>query len=342
MGRSPKVGIIGGGWPGSAHAQGYQAAGGFELYAVADLIPARRDELAKSLNFKRVYASAEELIGDKFVDIVSLCVPNHLHAPLAIAALKAGKHVVCETPPAMLPGEVRKMGKAAEKYQRVLMFAIQRRFGGCEQAARQATSKGLLGNVYHVRAAWTRSRGIPAGTGWYTIQGQSGGGAMADLGLQMLDIGWDLLGNPLPQSVFAMTHNHLHPRTEATFEVEEAAFALIRFEGGKCLELAASWVMNQPPQQNGAVIRACGTQGAMDVYTEAGATLYRDFDVQGNGRPIALKGPKMTHHAAMMRHLKDCLLNQTPPQTGCERATWLMEILHAIYKSAESGKSVNL
>jgi predicted dehydrogenase len=165
---------------------------------------------------------------------------------------------------------------------------------------------------------------------------------MADLGLQMLDVGWDLLGNPTPQSVFATAHNSLNPRAEGKFEVEEAATALIRFESDKSMELAASWAMNQPPQQNGAILRACGTEGALEVYTENGAVLYRDFDAAGSCRPIALKGPKMTHHGAMFRHLKDCMINKTPPQTGCERAAWILGMLHAIYKSAESGKSVNL
>jgi predicted dehydrogenase len=105
---------------------------------VADLIPARREELLKQFAMHRQYASAEELIEDKFIEVVSICVPNHLHAPLAVAALRAGKHVVCETPPALSAGEVRRMGNAAEKAGKTLLFSLQRRFGGCEQAARQA------------------------------------------------------------------------------------------------------------------------------------------------------------------------------------------------------------
>jgi len=340
--RLAKVGIIGAGWPGSAHARGYQAAGGYELYAVADLIPARREELVKQFAIEKQYASAEELIEDKFIDVVSLCVPNHLHAPLAVAALRAGKHVVCETPPAMSAGEVRRMGHAAEKSGKTLLFALQRRFGGCEQAARQAVAKGLLGQVYHVRAAWMRTRGVPSGTGWYTHREQSGGGAMADLGMQMLDIAWDLLGNPVPQTVFAAGHNSLCPRIDGKFEVEEAGTSLIRFEGGKCLELSAAWAINQPPQQHGAVCRACGTQGALEVYTQDGAVLYRDFDQIGKCKAIALKGPKMIHHGAMMRHLKECMLGKGKPQTGAERAAILMEMMQAIYKSMETGKSANV
>ena len=342
MGRILKVGIIGAGWPGAAHARGYQAAGGFELYAVADLVPARREQFCTEFALKTRYASADDLLADKFVDVVSICLPNHLHATTALAALRAGKHVICETPPAISPKEVRQMGKAAEKNARVLLFSLQRRFGGCEQAARQAVAKSLLGDVYHVRAAWMRTRAVPAGTGWYPLKSQSGGGAMADLGLQMLDIGWNLLGDPVPQTVFAATHHRLNPLAEGNFDVEECATAIVRFADGKCLELAASWAINQPPQQNGAVCRACGTQGALEVYTNDGAVLYRDFDPAGNCKAIPLKGPTMIHHGAMMRHFKDCIAGKSTPQIGSDRAATMMEILQAVYKSAESGKSVNL
>ena len=141
---------------------------------------------------------------------------------------------------------------------------------------------------------------------------------MADLGLQMLDIGWELLGSPKPMSVMAAGHNSLSPRTDGKFEVEEAATALIRFDSGKTLELAASWAMNQPPQQQGGCLPGLRHRGRVEVYTQSGAVLYRDFDTAGKCRPIALKGPKMIHHGAMMRHLKECMLNSTEPQTGVQ------------------------
>ncbi len=325
-----------------AHARGYAAAGGYELYAVADLIAQRREELAKQFHLKQQYATADELINDKSIEVASICLPNHLHAPVTIAALKAGKHVICESPPALTPGEVKRMGNAAEKAGKTLLFALQRRFGGCEQTARQAVEKGLVGEVYHVRAAWMRTRAIPSGTGWYTSLENAGGGAMADLGLHMLDVAWDLLGSPKPVSVFATCHNVLNPRSESKFEVEEAATALIRFEGDKSLELAASWAINQPPQQNGALCRVSRTKGALEVYSDAGAVLYRDFDATGKCRAIALKGPQMTHHGAMMRHFKQCMLGKSTPQISAHRAAILMDILKAIYRSAESGKSAGV
>src|SRR5215203_5888167 len=88
--RMNRVGIIGAGWPGTAHAKGYLAAGGFRLVAVADLIPARRTKLLAECGIQREYASADELLKDKELDVVSICLPNHLHVTTTLAALKAG------------------------------------------------------------------------------------------------------------------------------------------------------------------------------------------------------------------------------------------------------------
>ena len=204
MAQGIRVGMIGAGWPGTKHAEGYRAAGGFQVAAVADLIPARRKALLQQCPGSAEHADALSVINDKSIDAVSVCLPNHLHAPVALAALKAGKHVVCETPPTLTPGEAKKLAAAASKAGKVLLYAAQRRFGGAEQAAAQALAKGYAGDVVHARVSWMRTRGVPAGTGgWFTDKSKAGGGAMMDLGVQMLDVGWAMLGQPRPLSAFA-------------------------------------------------------------------------------------------------------------------------------------------
>ena len=164
-----RVGIIGGGWPGQAHAKGYAAAGGFKIAAIADLIPSRREKFLSEHPSAKQFADAGELLAEKDIDAVSVCLPNHLHAPITIAALKAGKHVLCEKPPALNATEAKKIESAATKANKIVMYSVQRRFGGAEQAARQAIDKGYAGEVYHARGTWMRTRGIPIGTGWFTV-----------------------------------------------------------------------------------------------------------------------------------------------------------------------------
>jgi predicted dehydrogenase len=344
MAEAIRVGIIGGGWPGRAHARGYLASGGFRLMAVADLIPARRREMMNEFKIPRELATWEELVADKELDAVSVCLPTHLHAAAAIAALRAGKHVVCERPPALSASEAKRIEAAAVKNQRVVLYGMQRRFGGAEMAAKQAIVKEYAGKVYHARTVWTRTRAVPIGTGWFTDQEKAGGGALMDLGSVMLDLGWYLLGEPRPVSVFAATQKRLEPLVpdEVKCDVEEAAFGMVRFEGGVTLELAVSWALNQSPGQNGVVCRVHGTQGAVDVYTSKGAVMHRGFGGKAEAKETPLKLPKVVGHGAMMRHFRECVLGKTGPTFGAAQGVVLMQMLEAMYKSAETGKSVQI
>jgi predicted dehydrogenase len=334
-----KVGIAGGGWPGLRHAEGYLKAGGCKIIAVADLIPERRAKLrAIAGTTAREYADAQQLIDDKEIDAISICLPTDQHAPFALAAMKAGKHVIIESPPTPTLKAARQLASAAGKRGRVLMYAMQRRFGAAEQATKQAIEKGYAGAIYHIRASWTRTRGVPVGTGWYTEADRSGGGAMIDLGLPLIDLAWSLLGHRAPVNVYCITHKRLG---EATPTVEDAAVALVRFEGGACLELTTSWALNQPPAQKGMVCRLSGEAGAIDVYTSRGPMLYRGFDA-GAPKEAVLKLPKTSGHAALLRHFRDCILNGTAPVTGPATGVVLMSIIEAMYKSALTGKSVDL
>jgi predicted dehydrogenase len=343
MGEQIRVGIIGCGWPGAAHARGYLGAGGFKLAAVADLIPQRRKKLMAEFQIPREYSDAKDLLKDKEIDAVSIGLPNHMHAPVALAALRLGKHVLCEKPPATSAAEARRMDAAAKKNGKVLLYSLQRRFGPHEQAAKAAVAKGYVGDVYHVRAAWTRTRGIPVGTGWFTQKEKSGGGALMDVGFHMLDLGWYLLGQPKPQSAFGAAHSRFSALANSnSYDVDDAAFAIIRFEGGKSLELAASWALNQPPQQNGTACRLHGAEGAIEVYTPNGAVLYRDFDEKGECRENPLKPPKTIHHIALMRHFKDCIAGRAAATPGGGEGITLMQMVEAIYKSSSTGRSVQM
>jgi predicted dehydrogenase len=339
-----RVGIIGGGWPGQTLVSALATAGGFKIVAVADLIPARRKKIVEQFSARQEYETGEELIKDVGVDAVCVGVPNDLHAPITLAALRAGKHVLCETPPAVTSSEAKRMDSAAAKAQRVLMYGLQRRFSPHAQAASQAIAKGYAGEIYHARASWTRTRGIPQGTGWYTQKNHAGGGVLYDLGIHMLDLAWHLLGEPKPKSATAITHQRLagpilspHP-----VDVEETALALLTFEGNKSLELSASWAINQPPAQNGSVCRLYGDAGAIEVFTPRGAVLYRDFKPTGECKEHLLKGPKTAHHAALARHFKGAIQGKHTPTPGGPQGIQLMKMLEALQKSAATGKTVGL
>lgn len=335
-----RVGIVGAGWPGSAHARGYQQAGGYKLAAVADLIPQRRKNLMNEFGIAREYADWSELVVDPQIDLVSICLPTDLHAPAALAALRKGKHVICELPPALDAAQARRMEAAAAKAGKLLLYAAQRRFGTAEQAAHQALAKGYAGEIYHARASWTRTRGVPIGTGWFTDVSRSGGGALIDLGTHMLDLAWYLMGEPAPVGFFAVKHQKFQSLAtgQVKNDVEDSAFALVRFEGGKSLELACSWALNQPPQQNGTACRIHGDLGAVEVYTPRGPILYRGFDADGKAREVLLKQPKSGGHMALMRHARECVLRGATPISGPTMGVKVMGMIDALYKSCNQNR----
>ncbi|HEX5078559.1 MAG TPA: Gfo/Idh/MocA family oxidoreductase, partial [Geminicoccaceae bacterium] len=116
-----KVGIVGGGWPGQRHAEGFAASGEWEIAAVADLDPDRRRELARGTD-ARQFASADELFALDELDAVVIALPTFLHHPMVMAALAAGRHVLCEKPPALNAGETAAMADAAARRSLVLCF----------------------------------------------------------------------------------------------------------------------------------------------------------------------------------------------------------------------------
>jgi predicted dehydrogenase len=342
MAEPTRIGIIGGGWPGAAHAGGIKAAGGYKIVAVGDLIPQRRKRLMEQFAIPREYANAEALLSDKEIDAVSICLPTDLHASVASAAMRAGKHVVCESPAALDAAQARRMATAAHRDSRVLLYAMQRRFGAGEQAAGAAIAKGYVGAPYHVRASWMRARGTPIGTGWYGEKSRSGGGALIDMGIHMLDLAWSLLGEPAPVSVYCATHRRLAGQTpeQADGDVEESAFALLKFEGGQTLELSSAWSLNLPTGSSGTMCRVFGERGSIDVCTPRGAVLYQHFTGKGEAKATTLKSPKTVNHEALFKHFRQCITTQAEPNPGSRQGVTLMEMIDALYRSAESGKSV--
>ena len=251
---------------------------------------------------------------------------------------------MCEKPPAMNVKEARQIERAAQKAKKIVMFSVQHRFGGAEQAAKQAIEKGYAGDAYHARGAWMRTRGIPMGTGWFIDKSPAGGGALIDIGVHLLDLAWYLLGQPRPTSAYGLTHTRFaHTLDQGRkIDVDDAAFAMIRFEHGKSLELAASWAINQAPQQQGTICRVYGEKAAIEVYTPQGAVLYRNFDAKGDAKPHPLKPPRLVSHPALMRHFRDCISGKAQPIIGPREGVQLMQMLEAIYKSSETGRSVEI
>src|SRR5882762_6506294 len=198
------IGIIGEGWPGQQHAKAIAMVPTTRLHSCADSDPERLDTFVKGYGPDVAFSNYRDLLHDSELEAAIICLPNFLHFPASLAALEAGKHVLCEKPPTMNAAEMKVLRDEAKKRNLIYFFSRQSRFTPTMCAAKAVVNEGRLGKIYYAKATFVRSRGIPVGIGdWFTEKKRSGGGALIDIGIHALDSVWYLMGTPRPASVSA-------------------------------------------------------------------------------------------------------------------------------------------
>jgi predicted dehydrogenase len=130
------------------HIPALKKVEGLELVALCDRDPEKAQRVAQKFGVPHAVARIEELFEIEDLDAIDICTPNYLHAPMAVAALEAGKHVLCERPLARSSEEAATMTKAAKKADRVLACAVQHRFRPDAQLLRRFVEKGDLGEIF--------------------------------------------------------------------------------------------------------------------------------------------------------------------------------------------------
>ena len=169
-----RAGVLGCGAIGTrGHIPGFQAAG-IEVVAVCDANLVRAQSVAKEMRIARAYSDYNELLADKEVDVVSVGLPNYLHTPVTIAALEAGKHVLCEKPFATRSADAERMIATAQRTGKMLSINQHMRFEGASRAMREAVAAGRLGHVYLADVRMIRSAGIPGFGSWFTNKDLAG------------------------------------------------------------------------------------------------------------------------------------------------------------------------
>lgn len=332
-----KAGIIGLGWPGREHLKGYQKCANASVVAVCDANVELAQQQAEEYGVAGVYADHREMLAEADIDAVSVCLPNFLHAPVSLDALRAGRHVICEKPPAMNAREARRMADAAEAGGLTLMYALSQRWTGASRLAKDYIDRGELGKIYYARAVYHRRRGIPLGAqSWFVDKKRSGGGALIDIGVHALDTAWWLMGTPRPVSVSGNTYRefgHVVPKG-TNFDVDDSAFGLIKFEGGGTLILECSWALNLP---SGGSIQLAGTRGGTQLNP---MTIYQERDgIQLDVKPELRDSD---YFPSQIIHFVECIQQKKTPLMSGEQGVQLMQMLDAIYKSAATGREVRI
>src|SRR5690606_9585115 len=143
-----------------------------------DLSGERLAALCQAKAIAKAYASAEELFADPEIDAVYIAVPNKFHAPLAIQALEADKHVVLDKPFAMNLAEAQEVAAVAQRTGKILTLGMNMRFEPLPQRIKSLVARGELGEIYHAKAYWLRRTGIPKLGTWFGNREIAGGGCL--------------------------------------------------------------------------------------------------------------------------------------------------------------------
>jgi predicted dehydrogenase len=341
------LGIIGAGWPGQMHAEAIHAGNFAQLYACADVDAERRGAFTRNYAPEKSYGDYHDLLQDRHVDAAIICLPNFRHFPASLAALEAGKHVLCEKPPTMNAAEMKVLRKEAAKRNLIYFFSRQFRFTPAMRLAKQAVEEGRLGKIYHAKATFVRSRGIPVGVGdWFTDKKRSGGGALIDIGIHALDSVWYLMGTPRPVSVNAQVfRNFDHLVKVPVFDVEDAAYAFIRFGNGAVVQLETSWAGNLtddiPPRKyfgqelvNSTVY---GTKASVRLNP---LTLFEDRDGELVTLPLQAKENEPSGFELQLQNFVDSINGESAAVNSADQAVGLMEMIDGIYTSSDLGREV--
>ncbi|MGR3662213.1 MAG: Gfo/Idh/MocA family protein, partial [Paracoccaceae bacterium] len=272
MGNQLKVGLVGTGNIATRHIVGWAASPDAELVAGMDFDASKLVLWGKENNIDKTYNDLADLLANPDIDIIDICTPNMSHTKIAIAALAAGKHVICEKPLAPTPADIHRLIAARDASGKELMTAQHYRFSGISMAMKREIDTGALGDVYHARS-WFLRRNKYINTPTFVEKELSGGGACIDVGVHVLDLTLWLMGNPKPVTVSGTARTELARQPGQwsligadnpvgdNWDVEEFANAFVRFDNGATMMLEVSWLTHHNTDRDDMQIWLYGDKG---------------------------------------------------------------------------------
>jgi len=319
-----------------------------EVAALCDLEESRMKDFANSLPNKdgiKFYTDYKKMCKDPEIDAVFVGTPNQWHVPIALEAVKNGKHVMVTKPLADSEQAAKKLVEAAEAAGVVNMMSLSTRFDKNCTYLGNIARQGYFGEIYYARARSIRRSGIPA---WNLGFIQKGGGAFRDMGVHVLDAVWWVMGLPKPVSVMGVAGAKFGPRglgywdfstpSKEVYEqyaADDYAGGLIRFENGVGLQVESFWASHQPEEFQ---IELFGTEAGGKL---SPVTLYTTK--YGNPQDIKVnvpRGPESWDNIA--GHFIECILDGKECQAPLRHGLIVQQMMEAVLKSAETGKEVRL
>ncbi len=328
-----RVGIIGSGAIVQvAHLPTLRKMKSVDVRAVCDTDLPKARAIADRFGIKNAFDDIEDLLGSEELDALVLCTPNHLHESHILAALSAGRHVLVEKPLALTSASAQKIARAAEKSDKVVLVGMNHRYRPDAQLVRSFVQSGELGTVDSVRGSWHVFRASRAQLGWRQKRELSGGGAMLDLGLTMLDLAFWLAGNPVPERVTAVL--------DLERGVEQSGSVFVVCEGGVSVFVDVTWHHIGPGERFGVGLRGSKGTAAINPLTVWKELNGVAVDVSPTGS-ISRETAYTASFRAEWAHFLAAVRGEASVPSLQEQVT-LHKVLDAIYRSAQEGKSAQV
>ena len=342
-----RVALFGAGFIADIHAESYHRfVPDAELVAVYSRTENHARAFAEKHAIARWSTDLEESLGRTDYDVADICLPNHLHARVTIAAAAAGKHVSLEKPFCLTLEEADAMIAACEAHDCKLMYAEELCFAPKYERVRQLVGEGAVGSIYYLRQCEKHSG---PHSDWFYDLNLSGGGALMDMGCHGFAwFRWMLGADARPLSVYAtMQTGLIHG---ARTRCEEHSLSVVEFHGGAVGIIENSWAKLGGMDDR---IEVHGTGGVVyaDLFMGNSALTY-----SGKGYGYAMEKAGSTQgwtfttfeeafnqgYPQELKHFIDCVRHDTAPLTTGEDGRAVLEMLNAAYHSARIGQKVAL
>ena len=312
-----------------------------EVTAIYDPILERAEDLADEYGAK-VADSEKAILENKKIDAVVVATPNAHHARLTIAALKAGKHVLCEKPMATSLADADKMIKTAQKTGRKLMIGHNQRLMAPHVKARQLLASGELGRVLTFRTSfghagpemWSQDQGAHT---WFFKKGEAFVGSMGDLGVHKADlIRWLLADEVAQVAAFVETLEKTDDKGKL-ITVDDNAVCILKMCSGAVGQLTASWTYKGDEDnttiiycENGVITLGANPSYPVEVQMADGQeALYKVGAIATNEVQVSSGIPDL---------FIDAILDDKEPEIGGIEGYKALAIVLACLQSAETGQ----
>jgi len=354
--RPLRIGIVGAGMVTTrGHIPTYVRIPGVEVVAICDTNGERAQAAAAEFGIAGVYGSHTEMLVHSQLDAISVGVPNAFHAAATIAGLEAGLHVLCEKPLATSVADGERMLAAAQQSGTILAVNMSNRPRPEFQFIREQIAAGRLGTIHYANGRMLRRSGIPGFGSWFTRRELSGGGALMDIGVHMLDAVLYMLGFPAISAVRGEIQANLGPQERGlggwgidrvrggVFDVDDLAAIHLRLANGGLVTIEVTWAIHGRDEVR---VQIAGTTAGVDFFPdlygrEHPLRLYRYDDDTAVEVTPSLPHVENAWAQSLVRFVAACRGEGTPIADGADGLA-VLRLLDATLRSAREGREIAL